>query len=164
MVMDRHEEGATTDKDGPERLPPGVSLAEFRAVADRVELTELLRRYHQYIDAMKWESLGEVFADDAECHYLGLEIFGVSDVSLEGREKVIEWLRVNLGQFGDTQPKHFFANHVFDILGDRAKTRSYMHVIASLVSGIYEVEHKRTPEGWRIVKLKLEHFRTEQAR
>lgn len=152
------------NKEDPERTDSGVSLAEFRAVADRVELAELLSRYHQHIDSMKWESLKEVFADDAECHYLGLEMFGVSDVSLQGREKIIEWLRVNLGQFGDTQPKHFFANHVFEILGDRAKTRSYMHVIASLVSGIYEVEHRRTPEGWRIANLKLQHFRTEQAR
>ncbi|NRA02923.1 MAG: nuclear transport factor 2 family protein [Myxococcales bacterium] len=153
-----------SDKKGQRRSGEGISRAEFRAVADRVELTELLSRYHQYIDGMKWESLKQVFVEDAECHYLGLDTFGVADVSLEGREKIIEWLRVNLGQFGDTQPKHFFANHVFEILGDRARTRSYMHVVASLVTGVYEVEHQRTPEGWRVVKLRLEHFRTEQAR
>lgn len=152
-----------SNEEGSRRVEAAISPSEFRAIADRVELTELLSRYHHYIDSMKWDALQEVFVEDSECHYLGLELFGVSDVDLAGREKIIEWLRVNLGQFGNTDPKHFFANHVFDLLGDRARSRSYMHVIASTVTGIYEVEHRRTAQGWRIVDLKLQHFRTEQA-
>ena len=138
-----------------------VSVAEFRDVADRVQITELLSRYHQYLDGMQWQRLNEVFGEDAQCHYLGLEIFGVSDVHLEGREKIIDWLRVNVGQFKDTNPKHFFSNHVFDIQGDLAKTRSYLHGIASEVGGVYEVEHHRAEYGWRIQNLSLVHFRVQ---
>ena len=135
-----------------------ISRAEFRSVADRVELTELLSRYHQTIDRNDFDALDRVFAHDARCAYLGLELWGVDDVHLEGREKIIEWLRAGLGQFDNTNPKHFFANHVFEIDGDVAHTRSYMHGLTPHIGGVYEIEHRRTEQGWRIVDLRLLHF------
>jgi len=140
----------------PDEVP--VSRAEFRSVADRVELTELLSRYHQTIDLNDFDALDRVFAQDARCAYLGLELWGVDDVHLEGREKIIEWLRAGLGQFDNTNPKHFFANHVFEIDGDVAHTRSYMHGLTPHIGGVYEIEHRRTEQGWRIVDLRLLHF------
>ncbi|MFP8881644.1 MAG: nuclear transport factor 2 family protein [Myxococcota bacterium] len=140
----------------PDETP--ISRAEFRSVADRVELTELLSRYHQTIDRNDFDALDRVFARDARCAYLGLELWGVEDVHLEGRERIIEWLRAGLGQFEDTNPKHFFANHVFEIDGDVAHTRSYMHGLTPHIGGVYEIEHHRTEEGWRIADLHLLHF------
>ena len=141
-----------------------VTASEFRAIADRVELTELLSRYHQFIDAMEWDRLEEVFAPNARCAYTGLDVFGVEDMHLEGREKIIAWLREGLGQFEDRNPKHFFANHVFDIVGDRARTRSYLHGLTPHVGGVYEIEHERRPEGWRIRDLHLRHFTIDPSR
>ncbi len=141
-----------------------VTPSEFRAIADRVELTELLSRYHQFIDAMEWQRLEEVFAPNARCAYTGLEVFGLEDVHLEGREKIIRWLRESLGQFDDRNPKHFFANHVFDIAGNRARTRSYLHGLNPHVGGVYEIDHERLPEGWRIADLHLRHFTTDRSR
>lgn len=144
--------------------PTSISPAEFRAVADRVELTELLSRYHQTIDACEWDRLDRVFAPNAVCAYTGLDIFGVEDVRLDGREKIISWLRESLGQFDNRDPKHFFANHVFEIEGDRARTRSYLHGLTPRVGGVYEIEHERRPEGWRILDLHLRHFTTDPDR
>lgn len=135
-----------------------ISRAEFRSVADRVELTELLSRYHQTIDRNDFDALDRIFVQDARCAYLGLELWGVDDVHLTGREKIIEWLRAGLGQFDNTNPKHFFANHVFEIDGDVAHTRSYMHGLTPHIGGVYEIEHRRTEQGWRIVDLRLLHF------
>ena len=135
-----------------------ISRAEFRSVADRVELTELLSRYHQTIDRNDFDALDRIFVQEARCAYLGLELWGVDDVHLEGREKIIEWLRAGLGQFDNTNPKHFFANHVFEIDGDVAHTRSYMHGLTPHIGGVYEIEHRRTEQGWRIVDLRLFHF------
>ncbi len=135
-----------------------ITRAEFRSVADRVELTELLSRYHQTIDRNDFDGLDRVFASDARCAYLGLELWGLEDVQLAGRDLIIDWLRKGLGQLDDTNPKHFFANHVFEIDGDVARTRSYMHGLTPHIGGVYEIEHRRTTQGWRIVDLRLLHF------
>jgi hypothetical protein len=141
-----------------------IDPSEFRAIADRVELTELLSRYHQTIDRNAFDELDRIFVEDARCAYLGLELWGVSDVHLEGREKIIAWLRAGLGQFDDTNPKHFFANHVFEIDGDTAHSRSYMHGLTPHIGGVYEVEHTRTSDGWRIQNLRLRHFSNDPER
>ena len=141
-----------------------IDPVEFRAIADRVELTELLSRYHQTIDRNDFDALDRVFAADARCAYLGLELWGISDVHLEGRDKIIDWLRAGLGRFDDTHPKHFFANHVFDIAGDTAHTRSYMHGLTPHLGGIYEIDHVRKPNGWRIQDLQLMHFSNDPKR
>jgi len=138
--------------------PTPIDPVEFRAVADRVELTELLSRYHQTIDRNDFDALDRVFAADARCAYLGLDLWGIEDVHLEGLDQIIHWLRAGLGQFDDTHPKHFFANHVFEIEGDVAHSRSYMHGLTPHIGGVYEIEHRRTANGWRIVDLRLLHF------
>jgi hypothetical protein len=139
-----------------------ISRAEFRSVADRVELTELLSRYHQTIDRGDFDALDRIFAKDAQCAYLGLELWGAQDIHLAGRDQIIEWLRAGLGRLDDTNPKHFFANHVFEIDGDVAHTRSYMHGLTPHIGGLYEIEHHRTEEGWRIVDLRLMHFSSKR--
>ncbi len=141
-----------------------ISPGEFRAVADKVELTELLSRYHQTIDRLDWDGLDRIFTADARCAYLGLDIFGVDDVRLEGRDTIVAWLREGLGQFDDRNPKHFFSNHVFDLAGDTAHTRSYMHGLTPYLGGLYEIQHVRTQEGWRIRDLSLLHFSTDPKR
>ncbi len=145
-----------------QRNETAVSRAEFRAVADRVELTELLSRYHQTIDRNDFDALDRIFAPDARCAYLGLDLWGIEDVHLEGLDRIIAWLRAGLGQFDNDLPKHFFANHVFDIDGDIAHTRSYMHGLTPHLGGVYEIEHRRTDEGWRIVDLRLLHFSNKE--
>jgi hypothetical protein len=141
-----------------------VSRTEFRAIADRVELTELLSRYHQAVDSLDWEGLRRVFTPDARCAYLGLDLFGAEDSHLEGREKIIAWLQGGLGQLADGNPRHFFSNHVFNVQGDTAHSRSYMHGFRPHIGGLYEIDHVRTPEGWRIKNLSLMHFSADPKR
>ena len=143
---------------------PAIDPVEFRSIADRVELTELLSRYHQTIDRCDFDALDRVFVDNARCAYLGLDLWGVPDVRLDGRAQIIEWLRAGLGQIDDRNPKHFFANHVFEIEGDVAHTRSYMHGLTPHLGGVYEIEHERTGDGWRIRNLELMHFSNDPKR
>src|SRR5215467_8568024 len=83
-----------------------ATLTRLLRAADKVEIIELLSRYHQAIDTM-----------------------------------------------------HSMTNHVFTLLeGDRARTRSYLASKGGTL-GIYEIEHLRTADGWRIRRLTLdEHF------
>jgi hypothetical protein len=47
-------------------------------------------------------------------------------------------------------------NHVFVSLdGDRAHTRSYL-LSRGRTEGVYEVDHVRTPAGWRMQNMVLE--------
>jgi hypothetical protein len=141
-----------------------LSPGEFRAVADKVELTELLSRYHQTLDLLDFEGLRHIFTPDAHCAYLGLDLFGVEDVELDGVDAIIAWLDAGLGQLDNRDPKHFFANHVFDLRGDAAHTRSYMHGLTPHMGGVYDVDHVRTPEGWRIRNLRLVHITNDPKR
>jgi hypothetical protein len=154
-------ESRTVQETGMGQSSEPISQQEFRGIADRVELTELLSRYHQTIDLMQWDRLDRVFVSDAKCAYLGLGIFGAEDAHLEGRDNIIEWLRAGLERFSNTNPKHFFSNHVFEIEGDIARTRSYMQGTTPGVVGVYEIQHVRTEQGWRIRDLRLMHFLSE---
>jgi hypothetical protein len=127
-----------------------VTRAEFRSIADRVEITELLSRYHHAIDARDWDALGAVFTEDAVADYLGLVV--------EGRDAIVTWLSAALG---DRELTHFMANHVFELDGDLASSRSYLQDLdlktgLAFGAGTYEGEHVRTPAGWRIRRLRLQ--------
>jgi hypothetical protein len=135
------------------------SSERWQATADRVELTELLARYHQAIDGLDWDTLRrQVFAADAVCDYVGMaEMFGIPGET-RGIDAIVEWLDAGLRPLGPTQ--HFMSNIVFEIDGDTARTRSYLFSGRG-GRGVYECEHVRTPDGWRIRHLRLEHFFTD---
>jgi hypothetical protein len=130
--------------------PDGVvTLSAFRAVADRIEITELLSRYHHAIDGRDWDALSAVFVEDAVADYMGLVV--------EGRDAIVTWLSAALG---DRELTHFMANHIFDIDGDSATSRSYLQDLdlqtgLAFGAGIYEGQHTRTDAGWRIRRLQL---------
>jgi hypothetical protein len=134
------------------------SSQRWQETADRVELTELLARYHQAIDQLDWDSLRrQVFTADASCDYVGMaELFGIPGET-QGIDAIVAWLDAGLRPLGPTQ--HFMSNIVFDLAGDTAGTRSYLSS-ARGGRGVYECQHVRTPEGWRIRHLRLEHFFT----
>ena len=56
------------------------------------------------------------------------------------------------------------AHGVSNLAGDTAHTRSYMHGLTPYVGGLYEIQHVRTREGWRIRDLSLLHFSTDPKR
>ncbi|MBI5089067.1 MAG: nuclear transport factor 2 family protein [Actinobacteria bacterium] len=122
--------------------------------ADKVEIMEVLSRYHQLVDSKDIESLGLVFTDDARCEYLGQEeLFGIRGDSPTGLPAIQAFLADALAPV-DT--RHNMTNHVFVSLeGDHAHTRSYL-IGRGGTEGVYEVDHVRTPDGWRMQNLVLE--------
>jgi hypothetical protein len=137
-----------------------MSSERWQETADRVELTELLARYHQAIDGLDWEALrARVFVADAACDYVGMaELFGIPGET-KGIDAIVDWLDAGLRPLGPTQ--HFMSNIVFELAGDTARTRSYLSS-ARGARGVYECEHVRTPDGWRIRHLRLEHVFSEE--
>ena len=140
---------------------------------DRLDLLELLARYHHAVDAKDWLTLRALFVADASAEYRGLDttkdLFGL-DGRIEGQDAIVEWIRVGQEpfQYGGA-PTHFMTNHVIEHLdGNQARTRSAffdLDMVTGLLfgSGFYTVEHTRTPQGWRIAALLLEQRLADNA-
>lgn len=126
---------------------------------DQIELTELTHRYAWAIDTLDREMLSRVFTPDAKAHYLevGPEVLGL-DVRLDGFDEIWAWLHEGLGHREGPagHPWHFMSNHLIEIDGDQARLRYYMHNRPMAAGGVYYVTATRTPEGWRISRLRLE--------
>jgi ketosteroid isomerase-like protein len=135
--------------------------ARLQKTADQVEIMEVLSSYSQLIDARDWDALGRVFTEDAECGYIR-ELDGVSETfpPAKGIEGIRKWLETSLRP---VETMHYMLNHVFTSMeGDRAHTRSYLLVRGTQTGGVYDGDHVRTQDGWRVAALTLEqHFTTE---
>jgi hypothetical protein len=124
-------------------------------LADKFQIQELMSRYCYAVDFRQFDDLRTVFTGDVEAKYvlspLGL---GFDDVSLSGVDAVVEWLRSVLPNLGDPAPRHAMTNHLIELDGDRARSRSYL----AGGTGLYTVEHVRTPEGWRARRWEMRNF------
>ena len=133
-------------------------------LADRLDIIDLLSRFHHAVDAKDWPRLRGLFVENAVAEYRSLnnvELFG-----LEGRftpiDTIIDWIRKGQEPFQfNGAPTHFMTNHLVDQDGDQASSTSYF-VDFDLVSGraigtgLYKCRHVRTSAGWRIEHLLLE--------
>jgi ketosteroid isomerase-like protein len=116
------------------------------------ELTELTYRYAYALDGRDWKAMAELFTEDCEFDY-GL---GPEHV-MRGRDTFIEASAAALEAMDATH--HMFTNHLFEIDGDTATGRWYMHAqhmklgepggALHTLGGIYEDEFVRTPDGWK---------------
>lgn len=124
----------------------------LQLAADRVEITEVLSRYAQYVDERAWDRLDEVFAPGA-----------IVDFTNNGGERntypeITAYLEQSLSIFAAIQ--HYQTNFAIDVDGDVATARNY--VVTQMVSivdgadqtlmdgGYYDSALVRTPEGWRL--------------
>jgi hypothetical protein len=114
------------------------------AVVDKAEIAEVMTRYCYAVDFRDLESLRQVFTADVEATYV-LQPLGLDDVPLSGVDAVIAWLDSVLPALGEPSPRHAMTNHLIELEGDRARSRSYL----ASGNGIYTVEHLRTADGWR---------------
>jgi hypothetical protein len=136
-----------------------VSLADSRDTRDRLAIAELASQYAWGVDTLDRGLLGRTFASGATAHYLAVGPNPMNlDERLEGFDAIYGWLHANLAHRTGTEgvPMHFVSNELVMLEGDTATLRFYMHNRASSVGGVYTVEARRTPDGWRIGSLLLE--------
>jgi hypothetical protein len=126
-----------------------------QTAVDKIEIAEVMTRYCFAVDFRDFEALRSVFQPDAEATYvlspLGL---GLDDVELSGVDAIIEWLSSVLGNLGEPAPRHAMTNHLIELDGDRARSRSYL----GSGTGLYTVEHVRTPDGWRASRFEMRNY------
>jgi hypothetical protein len=124
-----------------------------RAVADRLEILELVHRYGTAIDRLDMNLLDGVFVPGARIEYRvrGGGVLAFPDAK--------EWIARALASYEATH--HVMSNSTVELAGDAARATTYVtatHVQVKLdgerssyvLGGIYHDRLERTPSGWRI--------------
>jgi SnoaL-like domain len=134
----------------------GIVDEIVRGLLDHREISELIDRYGLMADTRAFGDARSCFTDDVIAEYPSGHTGGIDALRDHGR-------RI-LGAFARTQ--HVITNHVIDLSGDRATVRANLIAIhvpdgerpnAHFDAGCtYLFEVARTPEGWRISRLRLE--------
>lgn len=126
-------------------------LARF---ADRVAISDLLLDFARCLDERDWEGYASNFAEDG---VLELPWKRVRQAELAG------YVSANLSRYQGTL--HYSTNHVIEIEGDTARSRSYLLAVHLLdgsdpsrhadAGGWYDCEYRRTPDGWRFTRVRV---------
>lgn len=129
----------------------GVNAAS--TALDRLDIIELIHRYAAVIDLKRYDDVPSVFADDAVCNYESMRAWVGDDFEPRGAADIRRWLEQYTGH---RQSMHLMHNHVVELRGDEATMRCYMHNTNSSIVGIYYLEARREPAGWRLTRLQLD--------
>jgi len=128
-------------------------MTDLQALADRLEIQDVLSRYAWALDTKEFDGLDDVFTPDARVDYTS------SGGEAGAYPEVKAWLAKVLPHFPAYQ--HFVTNPQITIDGDRATSRSefYNPMVMNkpdgsrgifFVGGQYHDRLTRTPAGWRI--------------
>ena len=128
-------------------------MNDVQYLIDRLQISDLLAEYANYIDSKQFEKLTNVFTEDAHIDYTA---FG----GINGNVKeIINFLNNSMASFSTTQ--HMMGCSIVKIDGDVARVRTQCHnpmVIAGdqipqhvIFLGLWYIDElKRTKDGWKI--------------
>jgi 3-phenylpropionate/cinnamic acid dioxygenase small subunit len=133
-------------------------------LTDREQIVELLARYASIPDTRDWDELPKsVFADRVVWDF---ESLGAEPAFEVDRDMLMARVRTAFAEWQATH--HSITNHQVSIDGDVAVIRAHIHAqhwlapdVAVpqrnrwLVVGFYDDEAVRTPDGWRLSKVRL---------
>ena len=130
-----------------------MSSISLEAIADRLQIDDLLTRYATGLDAKDWDLWATCFTEDA---FIDYESAGGIKGDLP---EVRAWLEKTMEMFPMTQ--HVVGNRVIEIDGDTATARSAFYNPMGLPDanggmklffdgGYYNDRLVRTADGWKI--------------
>ena len=131
-----------------------MSADQVGRLVDRADIVDRLSEYCYAVDFGDWVLLESVFAVDVDATYV-LGPHGMDDVHFTDRETTIGWLRSVLGEASTQAPMHAMTNHLVEVDGDVARSRSYL---ARSTPGTYTVEWRRTADGWRAHRWEMRNY------
>ncbi len=129
---------------------------KIQALLDRTEIIETQTRYATGVDRRDRELYRSCFTDEIE---LDMSEMGMGDPARIPADVWAEQVMTLVSAFKSTQ--HIITNHTITLEGDKANCTAYLqaqhynpeHMYT--VGGYYSNTLVRTPEGWKISKLKL---------
>ncbi|WP_416897204.1 MAG: nuclear transport factor 2 family protein [Minwuia sp.] len=132
------------------------SLAD---AAERLAISDVINLYAWAIDTKDFDQLHQVFDTDVEADFTG---FGGKHV-IVSRAEWVDTVRKTVGNLDATQ--HLLGNHRHRIDGDTAHMTAYLQAMHRyngakadtdyVIGGHYEIDLRKTDEGWRIRRYKL---------
>lgn len=120
---------------------------------DLTEIDQLLIALTAALDARRWQDYAALFSADGI-----LDIYGLPPVKQPDLAAHVERA---VGAFAATQ--HAVSNHRIEVAGDEARSGAAFlvtHVETDdpadcyHLGGRYDAEYRRTPDGWRFVRLR----------
>lgn len=130
---------------------------QVQKLVDRGEITDLISRLGLLLDEKDFDSARSVFTEDVSAKFPAGHIQGVDDLAESGRQ--------NIGPFAAVQ--HVITNLLIALDGNRATARANLiatHVHRAADPGshfdsgvVYHFGAVRTPDGWRLSSMELEH-------
>ncbi len=130
-----------------------MDQTRLECAADKLEIAELLARWHHNADLANWDALrSDVFTEDIEWTWAARDGAATITDQVNGNDAVLQWVQTAMA---GSNVWHITASHVYQISGDTAATRSYMLVtdrnsLDTLAAGVVDAKHVRTASGWRI--------------
>lgn len=130
-------------------------LGRLQALEDRAALEDLVKRYAVGCDTRDAAMLHSVFTKDARGTYASME-------PLVGADAIVAWI----GEMTATTiwQQHMISPYAYDIDGDSAQVTAYLisHQnyqdnpnTVSMMTSRYNLQCRRTDDGWRINDLVL---------
>jgi len=118
---------------------------------DKQEIAENVTRYAYAVDFGEFAAFRAVLADDVRTVFI-MRALGRDDVNASGADALVE--RMSSRGEPPMVPRHAMTNHLVDIDGDHARSRSYL----ANGSALYTCDHERGADGWRITTLEVLMF------
>ena len=129
-------------------------------MTDREEICELMSRYCWHVDHLQWDQWLDLFTMDA--------IWGAGDFGpFKGREAMIKLTRSLEKLVKQGVSRHYIANEVIELDGDKGTLRAYIMVVSAetqLVKTLGEYEITVARAGGRWLIRTLDFFRISPAR
>ena len=134
--------------------------ARLQELEDQLALSKLINTYHRRADAFDWEGWADCFTEDAEFDFANE--FG----TMCGRRAIHDICKDNMDHVYEVM-QHVMVNLDFEITGKdsaighgnlifTALPRANEPYVNFQSGGRYDWEFKRTANGWRIAKARLD--------
>ena len=129
---------------------------KLQLLIDRMEITDTSLRYASGVDQRDRDLYRSCFTDEIE---VDMSSMGMGEPMNMPADDWVSQALMLVGMYQSTQ--HIITNHVITIEGDEATCVAYVQAQhynpdnMMTVGGFYTNRLLRTPEGWKIMKLKL---------
>ncbi|MEY4762228.1 MAG: hypothetical protein RLZZ200_2084 [Pseudomonadota bacterium] len=129
-------------------------------LVDRAQISELLHSFARALDTKDFARYIENYAEDGSIE-LPQPAGKPGETWTMQRAEMAERVPRSLARY--TATHHISSNHQITIEGDSATSRSYLQAVHVSggpqdhwdAGGWYDCSYRRTPDGWRFVRVKL---------
>jgi hypothetical protein len=134
---------------------------EVQELRDRLEVSELVSRYAHALDRCNWDEFHSIFDEEVKVELPHVP----TDAPALTRDEFVQTVVDTVGGFDATH--HPITNHVVTLDGDTATCKCYAQAYHTLptergvtdycvVRGFYDWGFRRTADGWRVNRMKVE--------